>query len=1126
VVDRSDETLSRDSVPEGERPPRLSPLPPPAPDEAARTAVTPPAIGRGAAEVPGPPPEARLRRVEGRYRIEKPLGEGGMGTVYRAFDRELGRPVALKVLHAPLAGDRELAARFIEEAQMTAQLQHRAIVPVHELAIDAEGRLFFVMKLVRGHTLSQVIDEVRGRARREGARESGEPDVAELTLFRLLEALVEVARAVHYAHERGVVHRDIKPLNIMIGEYGEVHLMDWGLAKAVGSASGAAAFSRAPARGADPLAGPASAAPELVRTDSQRAKTLLGAVFGTPAYMPPEQAEGGAAAAGPLADVYGLGATLFHILTGQPPFMGTNDQVLAQVKSPAAAPRARELDPFVPRELDAIAAKAISKRPHDRYPSAKAFADDLQAYLEGRPVAAYPEGLFGRAKKFAWRHSAATATAALALVFGFAGALAALIEIEGARRRAEVEHARAEAGRREADVNLGRVFREMGRRALQAKDVLAAELLLAKSLTLEDRRETREALLEARARGARIVWSSPAPSGGTGIDWSPDGSLFAAVLEDRTIRLWDGATFREIRALASPAPVTSLAFSPDGKALAAAMENGAVAIWDVAAGALLRSIEAHQGGRCWAAAWSPDGKRLATGGEDRMVRIFDAALGREIATSKGHGATVYGVAFRPDGRELASGSWDGTVRLWNAADGKPVATIERPVGWVMSVAYSPDGKLIAAGNDQTTVTIYNGETHELLATLRGHERAVEHLSFARDGRMIATSSADGTARLWEIESEREILSLRCRRTDDQGIGIAFSPDQTRLALAGFDRRIEVREIAGGDEVRTLRGHERPAAGVAFSPDGKRLATSGWDGTLRLWDAASGTERAVLCGHEDKVELISWGRLGRTIASGGWDKTVRIWDAREAKERKALRGHESWVADVSLSPDESLVASASEDGTVRIWDIDAGKERWILEGHVGGVLTVAFAPEGRRVVSGGADHTARVWDIATGAELFCLRGHAQDIEGVAFSPDGARIATGSWDRTVRIWDAATGRVLHVLHGHDGWVYGVAWSPDGKLVASASEDGTVRVWDALLGRPFLVCRGHGGEVQAVAFSPDGERVASSSYDGTVRIWDLPAIRRVMSGPPQKLVEEAEEHTGLRLAELEKAVAEKEE
>jgi serine/threonine protein kinase/tetratricopeptide (TPR) repeat protein len=384
-------------------------------DDGIRLSATPPATPGPARAPSGPPP------IEARYEIRDELGRGGMGVVYRALDRDLQREVALKVM---LGVDGSALPRFVAEARATAQLQHPGVVPIYDIGLDSGKNLFFTMKLIEGETLEHVIRRTRANA----------PDVGEFTLFRLLQIFVEVARTVAYAHERGIVHRDLKPANVMIGRHGEVQLLDWGLAKVL--------------RQAAPEPAPADAAATAGTLGvAARGETVGGAVTGTPAYLSPEQARGNSAKVGPPADVWALGGTLSQILTGRAPFHeGTCTEVVAKLLDGEGPPRPREVDRAVPRELDAICAKAMAVDPARRYASALALAEDVQAFLEHRPVTAYPEGRLPRATKWLRRHRRSVGAAAavlLALGLGIA---------ESARREREVflAGARAEARRASA----------------------------------------------------------------------------------------------------------------------------------------------------------------------------------------------------------------------------------------------------------------------------------------------------------------------------------------------------------------------------------------------------------------------------------------------------------------------------------------------------------------------------------------------------------------------------------------------------------------------------------------------------------------------------------------------------
>jgi serine/threonine protein kinase/formylglycine-generating enzyme required for sulfatase activity len=435
-----------------------------------------------------------------RYEVRGELGRGGMGAVFRVFDRDLEREVALKVLFDDVGADPGCTARFLAEARAMAGLQHTGIIPVYDFGVDARRRAYFTMRLVEGRTLARVIADARSGSAEEARA---------FSLFRVLELVVEAANAVAYAHSRGVIHRDLKPQNVMVGSFGEVQVMDWGLAKDVRRLGArparpaarspgdpvdrAAATERLPPSGAAagtgtlpwerrgggtgtapaPLAAPAepdvpgsgSSSHRLLGGSPSDAATIHGMIIGTPAYMAPEQTEGDPSLVGPAADVFALGAILYHALTGRPPYHAEEGEDPLEKARTLDYPRPRALDPSIPPELEAISVKAMAARPAERYVDALAFVRDVQAFLEHEPVSAYPEGLAARARKWAKRHRHAIALAASAIALATLGALA-LVRLEDARAAREIEEARG-AVRREGE----RLLLEADRRT---GDALAA----------------------------------------------------------------------------------------------------------------------------------------------------------------------------------------------------------------------------------------------------------------------------------------------------------------------------------------------------------------------------------------------------------------------------------------------------------------------------------------------------------------------------------------------------------------------------------------------------------------------------------------------------------------------------
>ena len=367
------------------------------------------------------------------------------------------------------------------------------------------------------------------------------------------------------------------------------------------------------------------------------------------------------------------------------------------------------------------------------------------------------------------------------------------------------------------------------------------------------------------------------------------------------------------------------------------------------------------------------------------------------------------------------------------------------------------------------------------------------LALSPDGTRIASGSDDFTIKLWDIASGEAVATLRGH--EDHVYSAAFSPDGARIASGSIDKTIRLWDAASGQELATLN-QRRQVWVVAFSPDGTRIAAGGSDPTIKLWDTASGKRVHTLRGHEHWIYCVVFSPDGARIASGSADKTIKLWDAASGKEVATLTEHDGPVWSIAFSPDGARMASGSSDHTIRLWEAASGKEVAILRGHESWVRSVAFSPDGTKLVSSSRDKTIKLWDAASGEELTTLRGHTTNVQRVVFSPDGARILSASADGTIKLWDACGDRDIAALRGHGSYVLSVAFSPDGARIASGSADKTIKLWDAASGEEVATLTGHDAPVYSVAFSPDGARIASGSLDGTIRLWDAASGEEVFT------------------------------
>jgi WD40 repeat protein/serine/threonine protein kinase len=1082
----------------------------------------------------------------GRYKLRQKLGEGGMGVVFVADQTEpVQRRVALKIIRAGPDSHR-LLARFEQERQALAVMDHPNIAKVFDAGVDsplapsggeasgvrAFGQPYFAMELVKGLPLTRFCDD------------------AKLSPRQRLELFIPVCQAVQHAHQKGIIHRDLKPSNILVGLYDGrpvPKVIDFGVAKATGP-----------------------------RLTQQSVYTEVGSIIGTLEYMSPEQAELNNLDIDTRSDIYALGVILYELLTGAVPFsrkelekagLAEMLRVIKEVE-PAkpstklshsgtlpsiAAQRQmepRKLTALVRGELDWIVMKAMAKERDRRYETANGFAKDIERFLNHEPVTAGPPTMAYRLRKFVRRNRGSVFAASLVLLALAAGLIGTTVEMLQANRAAEAE-------------------RQATKDALKQKELAEQrkrEADLAKDDAVQQRDELRRLNYVADMNLAQHAWEGnnlgrtrqllerhrpkPGEDDLRGFEWHYLERLFHRAL--LTINAHAG-------------PISTVVFSPDGRrlyssgrarpldAIQQASRPGEIKLWDAATGQPMDLTLDGLSDSVRQIALSADGTYLAAACGLKGIQVWNLATRQRFDLETLPNKRTFAVGFSPDSKRLLaalapvdlSQNLEDAVRVFDLASRHPVWTLDRlpALNPSMGPAFSSDGKYLALAHFvEGFVCVVDTATGREAFNYKDGEAKMNQAIFSPDGKSLAVSGELG-ATIWDVATHRKRLT--CRSSVPYGSCLAYSPDSKQLARANMGGQIELWDAGTGQPINSFKGHAGDVYTIAFSPDGKRLASAGDDGTVRLWDTTRRADvvpildeskrlgvldlspdgHSLLAGERGTVEFdrgylvdpttgqrrgkpiqlderayrsFDWTADGKRLIGPGTGKTIWIYDTGTGALVRSIPVDRESECITAISPDGQWFAHSAPAASIKIRDAQTGAERRSLCGLTGRVYNLAISSEGSRLAGANAQGWVKVWDAATGRECMSIQIRDMYLSHMRFSPDGKRLAIVGNNRRIsngeaRILDVATGREILQLAGHTALVMDVSFSPDGQRLATCSFDRTIRLWDARTGQQTLTLSGHTLQINSVRFLAGGQQLISASVDQTIRLWDSTPLER---------------------------------
>jgi len=1009
-------------------------------------------------EEPAAKPAAE--RMFSHFDLLDELGRGGMGVVYRARDLNTERIVAVKVLQAHHLQEADVVKRFRSEVRAVSSLDHPHILPIHEVGED-NAIPFFSMKLTTGGSLAQNMGRYLGRPR----------EAAQL--------LAKVARGVQHAHERGILHRDLKPGNILIDAAGEPYVADFGLAKWI---------------------------------DDDHNLTMTAAVLGTPHYIAPEQASGSKALT-TAVDIYSLGAILYELLTGRPPFVGTSVLETLMASRKGSPERPSSLTAHVPRDLETICLKALQLEPRNRYATAGAFADDLENWLAGRTIQARPANAAEQLWRWAKRNplpaslGAALMTAITTLAVG---AVISAVHIDRSLHRALVAEADARQKLHQSLLDQAHALRLTG---LMGQRVEALKALSQAAQILPDITARNDAIAVLTLPDAQKIDEFPVREyGKLGLAFNGSINRIAVARQNSTVEILDLKTKKSLQILpGAHSPIRALGFATD-TLLAGSTDDGKLCLWETTASKLVidnANVYTKEGKPAGFFADS-SGHTLAVASSSSGLDLYDTASGQvrqHVPTS----APVFCGAFNASGEEIAFIGEDqrNLVRIYNLTDGS-IQEIHTPFNvFATTLAWSGQGRFLAIGCIDARTYIWDLVNHSLHATLNGHRQDITQVIFAKMDRLIVTTAVDGSIRFWDPDSGSEQLAINEYGAEPV---LQLSKDGSLLATTDWTLDAALFKIVRSS--RSLCATLPPdmvndwaplVASVDFSPDSGLLAVASFT-NIRLFNTVSRSELATLplTEHEEcSIRFVDVSHLLVATPKEGLRRFTIEKRIDSTSGREEVHLGDVVVLDPtpgyilgSPSPDPSLLAlTSAPEGKVRLFDLKSRSTVATID-HLPGVWDYVVSSEGWEAASyADPDNTGvHIFSGKTHTRLQSLNAGRSGI--LTVSPNGQELIT-TGERGCLVWKIEADGTVKDTPLALAPAGRSAYSPDGKLFATCA-DAPIQIYNAQTHKlvATLEVRSPPGSSLRLRFSPNGRYLAAQASNSFIQLWDLTELNQALA------------------------------